>query len=131
VCLAYPLGDEGHLLDPALDAQGNARPSRIKSPEDAASSGPRRRARTTLVARETHFRGLLPGTWFVIAEGFVQAGEAGGRLDALRGARGASRAAAWSAWSSTSSRAPVRSRCASRDRRPVDGALLARRGAPA
>ena len=107
-------GDEGHLLDPPVAAQG--RHAALAHQE----SRRRREARRLDAHRAPHGRARdqLPRAaagHLVRRRRGLRAGgrEQRGRLDALRGARGAGGARGRSrASSSTSSRAPARSRCA-------------------
>ena len=132
VCLAYPLEMKGTFSIRLSPRKGGTRPSRIKTPEDAAKLGASTRSEHHMVARETSFRGLLPGTWYASAEGFVQAGESGEvvstHFEELE-AQVARRQVTRLEFNFQPRACPLEVRV-SWDRRPVEGALLARRGAP-
>ena len=132
VCLTYPLEMKGTFSIRISPRKGAARQSRIKSPEDAAKLGASTGSEHHMVARETGFRGLMPGTWYVSAEGFLQAGESGEvvstHYEELE-AHVARRRVVRLEFNFQPRACPVEVRV-TWDRRPVDGALLARRGAP-
>ena len=111
VSLSYPHEFRGTFSVRLSQRKTGSRAPRIKNADEAARQGASTRTEHHMVAR-TSFRGVLPGTWYVVAEGFVQAGE-GNDLNrrALRGARDAGRADQVAASTSTSSRARARSRC--------------------
>jgi len=132
VCLAYPLEMKGTFSVRLATRKGTPRASRIKSPDDAAKLGASTRTEHHMVARETSFRGLVPGTWYVSAEGFVQAGESGEvvsthceELEAQVTRRQVTRLDF-----DFQPRACALEVRVFWDRRPVEGALLSRRGAP-
>ena len=132
VCLAYPLEMKGTFSVRLATRKGTPRASRIKSADDAAKLGASTRTEHHKVARETSFRGLVPGTWYVSAEGFVQAGESGEvvsthfeELEAQVARRQVTRLDF-----DFQPRACALEVRVLWDRRPVEGALLARRGAP-
>jgi tRNA A-37 threonylcarbamoyl transferase component Bud32 len=85
-----------------------------------------------MVARETSFRGLLPGTWHVSAEGFVQGAGSGEvistHFEELE-ARVARRQVTRLDFDFQPRACALEVRVCW-DRRPVEGALVARRGAP-
>jgi tRNA A-37 threonylcarbamoyl transferase component Bud32 len=132
VCVAYPLEMKGTFSIRLAQRKSGARPSRINRPEDAAKLGASTRTEHHMVARETGFRGLMPGTWYVSAEGFVQAGESGEvvstHFEELE-AEVARRRVTRLDFDFQPRACPLEVRV-TWDRRPVDGALLARRGAP-
>jgi len=132
VCLAYPLEMKGTFSIRLSPRKGTTRPSRIKSPDDAAKLGASTRTEHHMVARETGFRGLMPGTWYVSAEGFVQAGESGEvvstHYEELE-AQVARRRVVRLEFDFQPRACPLEVRV-TWDRRPVEGVLLARRGAP-
>jgi tRNA A-37 threonylcarbamoyl transferase component Bud32 len=131
VQLAYPHELKGTFTIRLSPRKSAPRPSRIKSPEDAARLGASTRTEHHMVARETSFRGVRPGTWYVGAEGFVQS-ESGEvislhceELEASVTRRQVTRLE----FDFQPRACPLEVRIAW-DRRPVEGALVARRGAP-
>jgi tRNA A-37 threonylcarbamoyl transferase component Bud32 len=132
VCLAYPLEMKGTFSIRLSQRKGAPRACRIKSPEDAARLGTSTRTEHQMVSRETTFRNVVPGHWFVTAEGFVQAGERNEvvstwceelEVDVVRGQL------ARVEFDFQPRACPLEVRV-TWDRRPVEGALVARRSAP-
>jgi tRNA A-37 threonylcarbamoyl transferase component Bud32 len=132
VQLSYPLEMKGTFSVRLSTRRSGARPSRIKTPEDAAKLGASSRHEHHMVARETSFRGLLPGTWHVSAEGFVQGAGSGEvistHFEELE-ARVARRQVTRLDFDFQPRACALEVRVCW-DRRPVEGALVARRGAP-
>jgi tRNA A-37 threonylcarbamoyl transferase component Bud32 len=131
VALSYPQELKGTFSVRLSQRKSGQRGSRVKGPEDAARLGASTRTEHHMVARETSFRGLLPGTWYVLAEGFVQKGESeviSTHCDELE-AQVARRQVSRLDFDFQPRACPLEVKV-TWDRRPVEGALVARRGAP-
>jgi tRNA A-37 threonylcarbamoyl transferase component Bud32 len=132
VSMSYPHEFKGTFSVRLSQRKTGSRASRIKNAEDAARQGASTRTEHHMVARETSFRGVLPGTWFVVAEGFVQAGEGtdliGAHYEELE-TQVARRQVARVDFDFKPRACPLEVRV-TWDRRPVETSLVSRRGAP-
>jgi hypothetical protein len=132
VVLEYPNEFSGTFsVRLAGQSAGTARGCRLKSPEDAERLGASSRTEHHGVSRETSFRGLATGPIYVSVEGFVQS-QSGNVLATHfveREARVTRGGIARVEFDLSPRACPVEVKVVW-DRKPVEGALVARRGAP-
>jgi len=132
VLLDYPEKLRGTFSVHLLRRPEQPRNSRVKTPEDASRLGASTRTQHHMVSRETSFRDVAcRRTWFAV-EGFLQAAEGGEVVSthfATRDARPERGGTVRLEFDVSPRSCPVEVRI-TWDDRPVDSALVARRGAP-